>query len=76
MKTVTLESKKNVQKMKNSHVKNVNNHKNHYSPVKIESKKQAKKVIAERKEFGWEFLIEHLGFSHVPPTITLGISAE
>ena len=32
--------------------------KNHPTPVKLESKKQAKKVIAEREGFGWEVPID------------------
>ena len=46
--------------------KNVNNHENRYSPVKLESKKQAKKVITEREGLGWEVPIDRLGPSRAP----------
>ena len=45
-KTSTLECKKKVQKLKISHVKNGENQKNPHTPVKLESKNQAKKVVA------------------------------
>ena len=40
--------------------------KNHCSPVKLESKKQAKKVITEREGLGWEVPIDRLGPSRAP----------
>ena len=46
MKTGTLECKKQVQKSKISHHKNVNKRKICLAPVKLESKKHDKKIIA------------------------------
>ena len=43
---------------------------NYCTPVKLESKNQTKKVVAEREEFGWEVPIERLRSSHVSPVIT------
>ena len=42
-------------------------HKNHCTPVILESKKQAKKVVAEPEGYGLEVPIEHLGSTHFPP---------
>ena len=42
---------------------------NRLTPVKFESKKQAKKVFAKREGFGWKVPIERSGSSHVPRTI-------
>ena len=55
-RTHTLESKdtkskKEVQNSKNSHVKNVNNRKNHYSPAKLENQKYAKELTFKREGF-------------------------
>ena len=52
MKTSTLECKENSQIWKIPHHKNVNNSKNHCSPVKLESKKNYKKVLASRDGSG------------------------
>ena len=68
-KTGTLENKKEVPKLKIFHVKNVSNHKNHCSPIKLEKKKQAKTVVAEAGGFGREVPIERLGPSHVLPRL-------
>ena len=57
--------------MKISHVKNGETKKNHLIPVKLETEKQVKKVVAEQEGFGWEVPIEHLGSSHIPPTMCL-----
>ena len=54
-KTKTLECKEKVQKLRISHVKNVNKRKNRLPPVKLESKKQDKKVMAEREGLGGKF---------------------
>ena len=54
---------------KNSDVKNVNKRKNRLILVKLESKKQDKKVIARREGLGREVSIDRLGSSHVPLTI-------
>ena len=43
------------------------NQENHFTPVKLESKKQAKKVVAEREGLRWEVPIECLRSSNVPP---------
>ena len=48
-----------------SDVKNVNKRKNRLTPVKLESKKQDKKVLASREGSGWEVSIERRGPSHV-----------
>ena len=57
-KTSTVECKKQVEKSKILHVKNVNKRKNRLTPVKLESKKQDKKVVAERERLGWEVPID------------------
>ena len=41
------------------------------TPVKLESKKQTKKVIARRKGFGLEVSIDRFGSSHVPILLVL-----
>ena len=48
-KNSTLECKENDQKLRISHVKNVNKRKNPLTPVKLESKKQDKKVLVIKK---------------------------
>ena len=45
---------KQVQMPKISYDKNVNKRKNRHTPVKLESKKQGKKVIFRREGSGWE----------------------
>ena len=62
-KTGTLECKKKVQKLKISDVKNGETRK--IGPLKLKSKKQAKKVVIEQEGFGWEVPSERLGSSHV-----------
>ena len=54
-KTHTLECKKQLRKSKISHVKNVNKRKYRLTPVKLESKKQDKKVTAKREGLGGKF---------------------
>ena len=54
-------------KVENFPCEECKHNKNHCSLVKLESKKQAKKTIAERKEFGWKFPIKiKLGVDQVP----------
>ena len=65
-KTRTLKCRKKVQKSKIPHVKSVNNQKYRLTPVKLESKKQAKKVIAEREEKGWDVPFDSGGPIRVP----------
>ena len=45
---------------------------NHCTPLKLESKKQAEKVVMEQEE-GQKVPIKQLGKSHVPPNIRLGV---
>ena len=49
---------KQVQMSKISHIKNVNKRKNRLTPVKLEKKKQGKKVITRQEGLGWEVPIE------------------
>ena len=76
LKTGTLESKKEVQNSNISHVKNMNKKKNRLTPVKIISKKQAKKVVDEREGLGWEVPTELLGSTDVPLTLHVFFSRE
>ena len=52
-------------------MRRMQNHENRLTPQKLESKKQAKKVIAQRERFGWEVSIERLVSSHVQLIIRL-----
>ena len=54
-KDSTLECKENDQIFKISHVKNVNKRKNRLTPLKLERKKQDKKVLASREGSGGKF---------------------
>ena len=53
-KNSTVQCKENNQKLIIPDMKNVNKSENHCSPVKLESKKQDKKVLALRVGLGWE----------------------
>ena len=67
-KTRTLQCRDIISKLKISPCLECGNQKNHVTPVKFESKKQAKKEIAQavgRRKFP----IERLGSRYVPPTI-------
>ena len=57
----TLKCKENDQLLRISDVKDVNKRKNCLTPVKLESKKQDKKVLASREGLGWEVSNEGRG---------------
>ena len=58
MKTRSLECTKKNSKLENFPCEVWRNQENRLTPVKLESKKQAKKVIADREGLGFEVLIE------------------
>ena len=60
-----LQCKENDQMLKNSDVKNVNKSKNRLTPVKLESKKQDKKVLASREGSLLYFVIKKLYFQQL-----------
>ena len=53
-------------KLKKNPLLRIRDQENHLTPIKLESEKQAKKVVAKRDGLGWEVPIQRLGSSHVP----------